>query len=119
MQRPHRRLLGMQRSLCFHASLLSLKVTKNTSPEIVSTSSGKGLRPEKAREHMHQIGPVVKTRSNGMARSHSSMLTPLGHALGLATHLACYLWVGTGDPASGRPLVLLPTGHPGSGVTDS
>lgn len=43
----------------------------------------------------------------------------LGYSPSPATHLACCLWVETGDPASGHPLVLLPTGHPGSGAVDN
>lgn len=43
----------------------------------------------------------------------------LGDSPSLATHLACCLWVETGDPSSGHPLVLLPTGHPGSGAMDN
>lgn len=43
----------------------------------------------------------------------------LGYSPSLVTHLACCLWVERGGPSSGHPLVLLPTGHPGSAAMDN
>lgn len=86
---------------------------------LLSVASGEGLR---TREGLRLCTPDGVCGEDQIQQHH--LVTPPacdspGHDLSLATHLACYLWVGTGDPASGHPLALLPTGHPGSGATDN
>lgn len=109
--------VGVHRSLCPLRAPQCPKLTEHSSRG-PSAPSGEGPRTEKARGHTP--GRVCgKTQTQWHSSLPPPLCEPLGHAPDLASHLACYPWAGTGGPASGHPLALLPTGHPGSGATDN